>query len=758
MYHKIEMMKIAEKVVRYGVCFCLFTPLFVGKGFLLFPFIFPKTLLFQIIVEVIFPFWLILVFSQKERLRFSPLTISVFALISILFTTSIFGLNFQKSLFSTQERMTGIFTFAHFFVFFLLLNVFKSKEDWIGFFKISVIASFLVSLSALYQKLNPDFLGPVPHLKIYGTQGNSIFLSVYLLFNLFLALFLYLKETKNKNWWLGIFLTNLITFFFAASLSAYLALVFGGITLFCFNIKKFRWKSRLPCFIIGFLILFCFFIFFYQGGIAFQKLNSLFSPQSSLLDRIDVWKIGIQGFLEKPLWGFGWENFDLVFDKFYKPEFFTKQISIFDKAHNVLVDFLALSGIFGVLAYLAIFVSAFFALKNHKNNYGIFAAILISYFTINFFNFDTFSSWLMFFLALGYINYFQRESAEAASSEVGINTNLPAALASRRRAISVNPRRYMWLIIVIPAILFVLNFNIQSGLANFYAHKTLKSIRVEETTENFKKSEAHQTFDQASLRGEIADFLAKTSRGSITKDFLKIYEFLESPLKENLEKEPKNPDHYLKLGVFYRNWGKVDKTKLDKAEEIFKKALKQNPKKQSFYFLLAQTKILKGEHQEAVSFAKAGVELCEKSSQAHFYLGLAELFSGDEINFKKEVQRSEELKKEIGGREILKLPKTSTKKTPLAQKPPTGFSFAAEYYIEIFDIYWPTEDWEKIIILADEISDLNSDSYLHEYLAGLYKELGETEKAKKEAEWVMENYPELKAETLRFLKTLEIGY
>ncbi len=749
--------RVCKNIIKSGIYICLFLPLFVGKGFLLFPFIFSKVIIFQIIVEVAFLCWLFLILAKKESLSFSPISISILAFFLILFIASVFGVNLQKSIFSTQERMNGIFTLIHFFIFFLMLGIFKDKKDWINLFKISVICSFFVSLSAIYQKINPLFLGPMRDPQIYGTLGNAIILSTYLIFNLFLALFLYFNDARgNKKWWLVVFFVNLMTILLAASLSVYLALFLGGIAFLYLNRKAFarRGKKKFSYLfgVSALLILFCLSVFFTAQGMIFQKLIKLFSPQGSLLERIEAWKMGIQAFGEKPFSGYGWENFNLIFDKFYNPKFFVSLAPGFDRAHNVLVDFLALSGILGLLAYIAIFIFAYFSLKNGllnqkatKIDFGIFLALLISYSTVNFFNFDTFSSFLMFFLILGYLNWL------STNNESFTNMRIRKFELIRKFVdyIKLEKIRNSVIVCLIPIILFTLNFNLQSALANFYAYQGIKSTVVDEVIKNFQKSEKYQNFDQTSLRGEMADFLAKVSREGIPEDSLKIYEFLEPLLKQDLEKEPRNPNHYLRLGVFYRNWGKVDQTKLTLAENIFEKAIEQNPKKQSFYFLSAQTKTLMGEHKNAIRLAQAGVNLYDKSPQAHFYLSLAYLFGGDETNFKNEIQKFKNLNNELFGTQKIKNQKLSPKKIA-----PLRASATTEDYIEIFEIYWPTKNWQKIMVLADEISKSGDDPFLHEYLAGLYAALGEKEKAKKEAWWVIENYPELKAGSLRFLQTL----
>jgi O-antigen ligase len=86
------------------------------------------------------------------------------------------------------------------------------------------------------------------------------------------------------------------------------------------------------------------------------KLPSLADPTTST--RFWVWQEAWKGFLERPVLGWGPENFTAVYDKYFDPRFFIPGQSTetwYDRAHSVFFDYLVETGIVGFLSYLSIF-------------------------------------------------------------------------------------------------------------------------------------------------------------------------------------------------------------------------------------------------------------------------------------------------------------------------------------------------------------------------------------------------------------------
>ncbi|MDO8664742.1 MAG: O-antigen ligase family protein [Candidatus Liptonbacteria bacterium] len=98
--------------------------------------------------------------------------------------------------------------------------------------------------------------------------------------------------------------------------------------------------------------------------------------------RLWTWNSAWQGFKEKPILGWGPENFSAVFDKYFDPRHFIpgqQGETWFDYAHSIIFDYLSETGILGLLSYLAIFVVFYLELfKKFKNENKILKALLVS--------------------------------------------------------------------------------------------------------------------------------------------------------------------------------------------------------------------------------------------------------------------------------------------------------------------------------------------------------------------------------------------
>ncbi len=126
MANKLE--NILSKIVKYGLYAILLTPLaFWPKA--LFPFLTPKFILFQILVEIVFGAWLMLKFLKPNvRNRVSNILLALSGFIAISFISAFFGVDFSRSFWGIGARMTGLFAELHFLAWFLvLISVAKSK-------------------------------------------------------------------------------------------------------------------------------------------------------------------------------------------------------------------------------------------------------------------------------------------------------------------------------------------------------------------------------------------------------------------------------------------------------------------------------------------------------------------------------------------------------------------------------------------------------------------------------------------------------
>ncbi len=384
-----------SKIIKVLAILALFTPLIISKS-TLFPFIFGKAIAFQILVELMLIFYLVGLAKFPEwRPRFSLLMAALAAFFVVLVLSTVFGVDPYMSFWSKHERMEGLFTLSHYFVFFLVLtSVFRKKEDWTGFLKWSVIAAFLVALHASAQWLNlPGF---VKGIGISATLGNSSFLATYLVFNSFFALFLFLNERKSQNIEIsktrksrrpalagagGFYLACFLFFNFVLLLTGTRAALYGqflGLFVFSGLYGFFLASPRLKKTIAAGLVLAVVFVSlifvfkdsdFVKGSRILARVTDTSFKSATLQQRFAGWRTGIEAFKTRPLLGWGQENYYIVFHKFLDPYFYGPT-ETFDRPHNKYIDVLVSNGALGLLTYLAIFGVLFFWIWRNRPKFS----------------------------------------------------------------------------------------------------------------------------------------------------------------------------------------------------------------------------------------------------------------------------------------------------------------------------------------------------------------------------------------------------
>src|SRR3989338_4190284 len=349
-------------------------------------------------------------------------------------------------------------------------------------------------------------------------------MAAYLLFDVFFAIILLLSNFLKKSAWGGfwqIFAGTSLLIMTPVLLNSTgrgaIAAFFGGLFLLGLGFLFFSRKKilkRLAWAIVLVLIISGIVLAVFQPSLAKSEITSTLTEMKS---RFIVWENGWKGFLEKPVLGWGPENFIVVFSKYFNPCMFLPQCGSeiwFDRVHNIILDTLVTTGLVGLLSYLAIFIIAIYELLRltpkivEKRNIFFplgLSVLLLVYFFQNLFVFDMINTYLVFFLSLGFINFLiQNQTIKVEEKET------PARL--------INPAPSL---IIIVAIIFIFGLgNIQPLLANRYIIKTVGSSNIEEASLFFRKSlntwmekyEPREYFAQKTIRGgnqEIKDEAVK---------------------------------------------------------------------------------------------------------------------------------------------------------------------------------------------------------------------------------------------------------
>mgnify|MGYP006290399789 CR=1 FL=1 len=629
--------EICKKIIKWGAYLIAFTPL-VLKGDFFFPFVGPKSLYFLGLAEVITVAYIILIIlNPKYRPKLNTLTkvLLVFLLVSVL--SAFLGEDLLNSFWSKHERMTGLLTWFHLFSFFIVISSVFKRKDWIKLFEISIFVSLVVGAISLlprigYTPLKDRNFDP----RGGSTLGNSSFMATYLLFNVFISLWLFLISSKERieewfsdighgNWFRlfagGSFVFLAITLLLSTGRAAFMAFA-AGLVLFFLLKLIFQAKGSLRKMgIITLIVLMAagvgvVYFSVQEGDNTIKRLEA--EAGFTLTDRIAVWKIGVKGLEEKPLLGWGPENYNLVFAKHFDSRILLPEYGAdlwYDRAHNVVVDTLATRGILGLLSYAAIFGGAlyvlwkkFFSKEVYFVTAGAFTALLLSYFLQNLTVFDMIGSFMMFMMVLGFISSLESKGEEEEISECR----------------NLDGKRMVMVIIAL--VLFASSFFyfvVQPLRSSSFMINAIRSEKIEERLEFYEKALETSPLGRYQMR-EVLErdayvFLNQQAvEGTSVETRKKVLSFIAQELEKNIEESPLRFSSYLKLGRVYNIYTKVvDGSKLERASEVLEKAIEISPNHQQGYWYLTQVRLFQGDLEGSIELAEKAIQLEPGVEKSH---------------------------------------------------------------------------------------------------------------------------------------------
>lgn len=382
----------------------------------MYPFLTLKTVVIQSIIEILTACWLaLIIFYPQHRPRFTPVSIGLLILLVVLLISSFWGADFYKSFWSTQSRLTGVFLIIHIILLFFIASS-VAASFWCWLWWASLGAAFAGTAFGAIEKF---LVHNLFHSQDYGRAsslfGNPSFLAGYLLFNVFIGLWLTTHE--HKKWAkiiaaiftaavaLGVFLTQTI--------GALAGLAAGGVLVMVYYAFKLP-PSRKKNMLIGLLALAVIFnvVFWTTRSSAFWN----YFPGLGRIARVDLlgnvhnrfiaWQSGWQAWQERPLLGYGWENFNVAFNKYYNPILLTSTFTetYWDKTHNIFLEYLFDAGVIGLLAFLFLLGAVFYEAWATKPLPIFFIIGLIAYIIQGLVVFDTLGVYLMLGMFLAYID------------------------------------------------------------------------------------------------------------------------------------------------------------------------------------------------------------------------------------------------------------------------------------------------------------------------------------------------------------------
>lgn len=670
----------------------------------LYPYVFPKVIFFQVLVEIVFLAWIPLLFLHKGyRLRFKhPIIVSLSVFIISLVITALMGADPYRSFFSTQERMTGVFFFLHLYVWFLMLiSIFRTQKEWKKAIVCTTGAAFII---ALYGYINQDAA-----TRSISTVGNAIFFGSYILLHIFLLLFLFHKEKHKKRYFVFIFFIISLfisLLFFSGSRMIILSFLIGLFLLLVSYFYLYFSKIRK-----GIYLIFLFFVVTAAGCVFFFNLSSVGNAwakkqlphpvQRVLLvenykklqgARLEAWRIGLDGFKEKPLFGWGLENYPYIFQKYYRAPIIDEGEQYADRSHNQYIDILALTGIFGLISYLVFFAILFTflirtAVKEEEISIRLASMSLIVLFLVYLLqgitSFDSPSLLIVLYFSFALTYFFVSEQSGKEKIDDSKNKawRLPLVVG------------LFQVILVACAIFIMQKWSIVPFIKNIQTRTALNAVKErglsEATLSYFKDSLDSDSFTNYEARIIFAKSMGNVyaEKRAPSKDFARqAVEDAIVELDKSIQSRPLDAKNYFSQLSLYRIMAPYDQDLLKKIEQRIQEVYILAPYRPEIYREFPEIYIIAKDFIKAEEWVRKGVDHFMPPQVTHWQLAVVFLQKGDIESGMHELASAEKT-----GYPVFENPNMGIL---LSQKLPSGKknSLALQYIDHIAQIYPNNKD------------------------------------------------------------------
>ena len=618
-----------KDLLRFIVLACVFaTPficLYVAES-MFFPFITGKNFAFRILVEIMLGAWALLMFLDAAyRPKFSWILAAAGSFLLVITIADFNGVNPYRSFWSNYERMEGLITHAHLFLYFIIsASVLATENAWKWFFRTSLGVSLIVAVHAFSQLAGKSEIHQGA-TRLDATFGNATYLAVFTLFHAFLAMFLFFRDGKQNNLrWLYpiIALINLVILYYTQTRGSLLGVVVGTflatLLVALFDKEHPQWKKYAMGGVVGVVFLIGLFITFKQSSFiqespTLQRMAAISLNDNTTKSRFMIWEMSWEGFKERPLLGWGQDNFLYVFAKHYNPKMWNQE-PWFDRSHDVFFDWLIAGGAFGLLTYLSMFGTMLYYLwfgRRHRFSIverSILTGMLAGYFVHNIFVFDNLTSYIIFFAFLGYMHTMHAESAADVEQK---KVKAKDALETGDMLIALGAVVAMTCVLVY--VVNIKNINANTAL--------IKSIRPEGVLVpglgNTKKIAMVDVlnldlFGTSEGREQLAQLAVQTQDPRVPEEIRKMFhDTTAEEFAKELARDPENVRTLSFAAMFHARFGEYDK-----ALTHFQKAIALAPNRQSTRIDLSTMYIATGDYALAEEESKIAYELAKDNNEA----------------------------------------------------------------------------------------------------------------------------------------------
>lgn len=639
---------------------------FSGLG-MYFPYISGKNFAFRILVEIAFASWVALaLYDSRYRfnLKKTPLFIAYGIFMVILLLADLFGVDQMKSFWSNYERMEGFVGHIHLFAYFVVLvAMLRTVADWSKMFKVLFASNIIVLVYGYGQLLGAQgyiFATLFPTMaKWFSTQfpismssnrldatlGNSAYFAIYcLLFMFIYALAWAQSKHPMSKWFYPLLIAlNAIALFYTGTRGTMIGLVVGGVL--ALGIEAYQEKGKTRKVFAGVLVAMMIavgslFAFeksaFIQSSPTLARLASISPTDITTGSRIAMWEISYKAWLERPVLGYGQDNFDHVFARKFIPEKMYNLEPWYDRSHNVFFDWLMAAGVLGLLSYLALYVVSLWLVWRKRSDIphrekAILTGLLAGYFVHNIFVFDNLISYILFVIILAYI---------------AVRSNSHDTAVHGGKHFSHETIQYVWLPVIAILLLGALYYvNYKPLRVNALLIKALDVNRLAQTTpftqivqtqqdafveavgmNTLGSTEAREQFLQTVIRMGQVTPPQGTTEADLQAYKVALDAFVQAARTDITSSLPQYATNVRMLsiyGSFYNGIGDAAS-----AEQILSIAHNLAPNKQAISFDLVRAYLIGSKFPQAYSLAKETYKLVPSHKEAQKWYLLSAAYAG----------------------------------------------------------------------------------------------------------------------------------
>ena len=676
------------------------------------------------------------------------MTVGLLFFLFAYFLAGAFGVYWQKSLWGEQARQNGFLLLTHLVLFALLLGYFfRTRVQWRQFDRFLVWSAVLPAATVLLEALVPavrDAFGE--HDRYAAWFGNFLFLGSYLSLATFAGLRLFFSTRRTERWLTAAAVAlSAIGVFLTGSRGPALGLIGGAVmTAFvwaCFQKRRVAIAMVATVGALGMLL----FALINTGNsdvlpVSLRRVLDVQAYARQNVPRLLHWNIAWKGFLARPLTGWGPENYQTIFDRYYEPELLRYSFyeTVSDKPHNLWLETLGTGGILlgaALLSLLATCVwSILFLIRHHRISVlegATLMGALAAYAVQSTFLFDTLPVSLLLFAIYGYVR--SSPSAEGGSAELapatstGKRFSFPAVPQTTRFAVAL-----CGVLVLAGADVYAGGFGLIASNATLVATDpaALSANAVPEVA--FGRAIWFPNPYQEEMRKYVATSIVNREASGLLSPLF-ITQHVDTLRAAAAQSAARAPNDFLVQFVYGQvlvlageSAGSAEL--FEQARVVFEKTGQLSPRRQAVVVQVAKALLLGERPGEAVQQLRALVAMDASIADPHWYLGLALSASGDDTGAAEEMRQA----------------------FTLGRVPAT-----VEETQFLIDLFAEAEQFEDIVLLYKLLIDREPQRAVwHARLAATYATLGKAELAVIEAQRATALDPAFAAEAEWFTEQL----